>query len=172
MLCLKKHISPILVTIETEICHLKAEGWIQETANTLTPKAIKYIKETENHLKLAKKGLNQDAIDYIEKYRSLFPKITLPSGVPARVNKKELEKKFSWFINTYDFTWETILKATKTYIEKYETKGFWYMQNSSYFISRMDKDKNISSSLATACENMMEGIDQQEIATDSKFNIV
>jgi hypothetical protein len=165
----------MLTNIEAELPYLKSEGWIQET-NGLTSKAVKYIKEIDLQLtiqtKSTKKALDQDARDYIEKYRALFPKITLPSGVPARVNMKELEKKFIWFFNTYNFTWETIIKATKTYIEKYEVKGFWYMQNSSYFISRMDKEKNMTSSLATACENIIEGIDQQINLTDSKFIVV
>lgn len=159
-----------------ELRILKTDSWVTDK-NELTDKAKHLLEEMDafygtkvkKHRRLS---LGADALQYINRYREMFPKGELPSGVPARVNYKELEKKFTWFFNTYTFDWETVLKATHNYIELYEGRGYQYMQNSSYFISRQDHQKNITSTLATFCDQVIEeSIEEPELA-ESKFNVI
>jgi len=82
------------------------------------------------------------AKDYLE----LWPKIKLPSGVYARASIVDIEKRLRAFLKAYsgpmkktydiEITDELILKATKFYIDTYAKKGYMYMANSLYFISK------------------------------------
>jgi hypothetical protein len=146
-----------------ELRSLRNEYFVSDGI-TLTPKALLLIEEVENMVKLAKKKvtkaiLGPEASDNIDKYRDLFPIGKLPSGVPARVNKKELEAKFQKFLQKYDYTWEEILNATRYYIDEFEknSPSFIYMKNSSYFISKMTQDKSQESTLANYIELIRSG---------------
>ncbi len=81
--------------------------------------------------------------DFIGQYLELFPKGKLPSGKSARVNRRDIEKAFKWFFQNYEYSWETILKATAYYVDSFEKQKFMYMRNSQYFIgNELAKLKN------------------------------
>jgi hypothetical protein len=176
MLCFNKSTTSVHINASMELRILKTDGWVSED-NKLTAKAIQLIDEVEltftiKQKKQRKTLLGPDALENIIRYREMFPKGLLPSGASARVNVKELEKKFTWFFNTFEHDWNTIFKATRDYIDLYEARGYLYMQNSSYFISREDKQKNITSSLATACDNILENASDETNLIESKFNVI
>ena len=112
----------------------------------------------------------EDAEDSIIKFLNIFPKGKLPSGKPARVNVKNLEGAFKWYFETYDYSWEIILKATEKYVSEYELKRYEYMRNSQYFIRKQNLDKSFESDLATYCELVVSGAD--EVPTYFRDNIV
>ena len=71
----------------------------------------------------------------LNEYREIFPASKLPSGKPARVNVRTLENSFRWFFETYDFTWDEIINATRMYVNEYRDKQYMYMKTSQYFIA-------------------------------------
>lgn len=114
--------------------------------------------------KRKKKSLHPHEEEFVHQYRDLFPKGTLPSGYPARVPYKELEKRFLWFFENYSYSWDVVLKATKFYIEKYRQENFKYMKTSGYFISKMENGTNVSA-LATYCD-LVGDITEQASSSD------
>lgn len=104
----------------------------------------------------------------IERYREIFPKGILPNGRPARSAHQELDRKFTWFFNTYKYNWDTVLKATKEYVEYYEKQDYKYMQTSSNFISKQDTDRIKSSALAEWCDKIKNG---DEINVEFGINV-
>jgi len=102
------------------------------------------------------KELPKKDLKFIEEYREIFPKGMLPSGQPSRVTVKELEKKFQWFFSNYKYDWETILKATRHYVEKYKQENYMYMKTSGYFISKTERGV-LTSALATYCDMILDG---------------
>lgn len=174
MTCFRDNITPVVINTQMELRILKTDGWITED-NKLAEKAINLLEEVESTFNVKSKKqkgivIGADFSVNIAKYRELFPKGTLPSGVPSRVNIKELEKKFMWFFNNYNFSWETVFEATRAYIEHYENQGFKFMQNSSYFISKQDNNKVLTSTLSTWCDQVLEELVSDTVST--KPNIV
>jgi hypothetical protein len=125
----------------------------------ITQKGKDFLKELEP------KKENFDFKGFCKAYVDLFPKVKLPSGKYARSGIAEIEKKMAAFLKknipafkkTYGFevTANDILQATKTYIARYEKKGYQYMVTSSYFIQ-----KNEVSALADEILAMKEGVNK------------
>jgi hypothetical protein len=107
---------------------------------------------------------NTNSMDNIDRYVSIFPKGKLPSGKPARVNKKNLEEAFKWFFNNYTYDWDIILRATWYYVEIYEKNNYKFMRNSQYFIRKQNTDKTWDSELANCCEIIINGDDEPEVS--------
>jgi hypothetical protein len=105
--------------------------------------------------------MGQDFVNKINTYREVFPNIKLPSGKPARNNVKMLSESFRWLFETYDYTWEQIIKATKMYVNEYRDAQYMYMQTSQYFICKQDKHKVKSSTLADYCDMIKDGIETE-----------
>lgn len=140
-------------------------NYITENNNvyTITEHGQKLINNLNNEFVKANKKTNMqsmsnDYVSQIEIYRSIFPSGKLPSGKPARQNIKCLTDSFRWFFDNYNYTWEEIHKATKMYIDEYAMNDYNYMQTSQYFISKQDKHKVKTSSLADYCDMIKEGV--------------
>ena len=134
---------------------------------TMSAEAKSLIVHLDNYFTKAKKKtdaqlMGQDFVDKINIYREIFPNIKLPSGKPARVNVKMLSESFRWLFETYDYTWEQIIKATKMYVNEYRDAQYMYMQTSQYFICKQDKHKVKSSTLADYCDMIRDGIDTEQ----------
>jgi hypothetical protein len=56
-------------------------------------------------------------------------------------NVKALGDSFRWFFETYDHTWDDVIKATKMYVNEYRDAEYLYMQTSQYFVSKQDKHR-------------------------------
>jgi hypothetical protein len=134
---------------------------------TMSAEAKSLIVHLDNYFTKAKKKtdaqlMGQDFVDKINIYREIFPNIKLPSGKPARVNVKMLSESFRWLFETYDYTWDQIIKATKMYVNEYRDAQYMYMQTSQYFICKQDKHKVKSSTLADYCDMIRDGIDTEQ----------
>ena len=117
---------------------------------------VKAKKKTDAHLMGKEYSIN------INKYREIFPAKKLPSGKPARNNVKALAEAFRWFFQTYEHDWDTVLDATKMYVNEYRDQEYLYMQTSQYFICKQDKHRVKHSTLADYCDMKIEGIDTEE----------
>ena len=173
--CLKEKVIPNkFVNKDLEISRLKSGNWLNDDL-VLTAKIIIFTEEINSFFKKTKKKtvsalMGDDYIDRMLDYLEIFPNRKLNSGKPARVNVKNLEGAFKWYFETYDYSWEIILKATEKYVSEYELKRYEYMRNSQYFIRKQNLDKSFESDLATYCELVISGAD--EVPTYFRDNIV
>lgn len=173
MMAIRDKITTVLINPSMELRILKTDGWVTEEG-CLTTQALSLLETIESSFQVKSKKqkklvLGEDSAEYIAQYRELFPKGMLPSGVPGRVHVRELSTKFTWFFNNYNYTWETILEVTRRYVESYEAANYNYMKNSSYFISKQDKDKGLMSELANRIDQYLEGDEQEQIESTIKI---
>jgi hypothetical protein len=112
--------------------------------------------------------MGDDFSTRIEEYLEIFPKFKLPSGKYARSYKKNLENNFRWFFETHSYDWDTVISATKMYVDEYERQGYKYMRTSQYFIRKLNPaEKTFESELANYCEVYLNGSD--DYGYDSHF---
>ncbi len=169
--CIENRKKPVSINESFEIRILQADGLLDDDYE-ITNKAIEIINKIESNYEVEdnkikkKSGLtNQDKTNIVL-YRELFPKGNLPSGSPSRSPIKDLEKRFLWFFNNYDYSWDVIIKATKKYINQYESEGYKFMKTSGYFIYKSGIDKTTTSLLATYCDMILEGDDDISLNAD------
>ena len=161
--CKKNNIIPaISISIGLELKRLEGE-WIDLSNKTLTSKSITLLQEFDTYFKVSKKKtsqqiLGEDFSSKIDEYLNIFPKFKLPSGKYARSDKKNLENNFRWFFETHSYDWETVINATKMYVDEYERQGYKYMRTSQYFIRKQNPiEKIFESELANYCEVYLNG---------------
>jgi len=160
--CTKHKIVPnkfINNSLESE--RLINSNWLTEE-KLLTTKANVLLDSLDGYFRKSKAETSSDLmgnkyIDNIKVYVNLFPEGKLPSGKYARTNPKNLESAFRWFFKTYDYDWETVVKATKVYLDEYERNNWKYMRTSQYFIRKQNPDKSFESDLANYCEVYLKG---------------
>ena len=133
--CIKNKLSVNnLVNSGLEIKRLQADNWLKEDLS-LSGKSVIFMEELNSYFRKSKKktskNLMGDNFDVkIKLYNSLFPAKKLGSGKYARTNVKNLESGFRWFFENYDYSWDTIIKATEIYVEEYSLKNYEYMRTS------------------------------------------
>jgi hypothetical protein len=146
-----------------EVKRLQSTDWL-EADMKLAGKAIILLQELESYFKNSKKKtsttlMGDNFMENIDVYLDIFPKFKLPSGKYARSDKKNLENNFRWFFESHTYTWETVINATKTYVDEYEATGYKYMRTSQYFIRKQGSDKTYDSELANYCDMLLNGSD-------------
>ena len=160
------------INLNIEYMRLVNAGWLDDNQE-LVSKSIQLIQELDSFFKISKKKtsnnlLGDNFICRIEEYLEIFPKFKLPSGKYARSDKKNLETNFRWFFETHSYDWETIINATKMYVDEYERQGYKYMRTSQYFIRKLNPaEKTFESELANYCEVYLNGSD--DYGHDSHF---
>jgi hypothetical protein len=131
------------------------------------------MEEINGYFKRTKKKTSQDLmgnnfVASIEAYVEIFPNKKLSSGKYARVNAKNLEAPFRWFFETYDYDWETVLKATEKYVDEFSIRRYEFMRTAQYFIRKQNIDKTFESDLATYCEIIRNGDDEEQVYFSEK----
>lgn len=127
-----------------------------------------------SELKVTKKGLsilsfkellkevnqNKSAFDsFVKEYFDLFPEKIHSGNYLVKSNLELCKDKMFKFIRKYKHDRETILKATKTYIEHCRKQNYAYMKTAFYFILRENE-----SILQGYCEQVQNNIDKEENA--------
>lgn len=151
--------------VDAELISYEVDGGVKLIS--ITDKGHAFIIQMDNYFTKAKKKTNiqllgKDFSSKIDSYRELFPSGKLPSGVPARNNVKALGESFRWFFESYDYTWDEILAATKMYVNEYKQNDYLYMMTSQYFISKQDKHRVKKSALADYCDMVRDGVTTEE----------
>jgi hypothetical protein len=173
MCCIRESVASQYINLHAEIRSLVKDSWIKDLTDAtgikyeLSSQANAFLEDIDGHFKVNKKKVNKSVMgdDYqknIDEYILLFPKLRLPSGKAARSDKKNVQTALEWFIKTYEYSWETILKATAMYVDEYERKNYMYMQTSQYFIRKQQSDKSWGSELANMCAVVESGDIQQD----------
>jgi hypothetical protein len=171
--CIREKIVPHkFVNKELECKRLQLDNWLTENLQ-LTSKSLIFMEEINGYFKRTKKKtsqdlMGQDFVRNIEKYVEIFPNKKLSSGKYARVNAKNLEAPFRWFFDTYDYDWETILKATERYVDEFSVRRYEFMRTAQYFIRKQNIDKTFESDLATYCEIIRNGDDEEQVYFSEK----
>lgn len=169
--CINKSMIPAnFVNAKIETKRLVADNWLTESLK-LTEKSLIFMEEIESFFKKTKKKTSTDLMgsDFAENmqtYVELFPNRKLPSGKYARTTIKNLESSFKWFFENYNYSWDTILKATEKYVDEFSIRSYNFMRTSQYFIRKQNIDKSFESELANYCE-LVEN--QEDDANDSYF---
>lgn len=165
--CIHNGLEARFVNIHLEMRALKLLEYIDKN-NKPTPQGILVLND------LCKEK-DQDKVitkEMILEYQEMWPNIKLGSGKYARGDKKNLDTAFKWFLKTYDYSWQTILKATALYLDEYEAKNWEYMRTSQYFIRKAGSDKSIMSDLADYCSLIESGAYKQEVVKTFKDKVV
>jgi hypothetical protein len=144
-----------------EVKRLQSTSWLGADL-TLEGKSIILLQDLDSFFKTSKKKtstsvMGENFMENIETYLDIFPKFKLPSGKYARSDKKNLENNFKWFFESHSYSWDTILDATRKYVDEYEVNGFKYMRTSQYFIRKQGSDKTYDSELANYCDMLLNG---------------
>lgn len=151
---------------DDDYASLLNRGFIDEN-KVISSEGRKLMIQLDNYFLKAKKKTNiqlmgKDFLEKISSYREIFPAKKLPSGKPARNNVKTLNESFRWFFETYDYDWDTIIDATRMYVNEYRANDYMYMQTSQYFISKQDKHRVKHSALADYCDMVIDGVDTED----------
>lgn len=156
--CKKHNMCPLFnLNLTVEYMRLTNDGWLVEDGK-LSGKGFVLVQELESFFKNSKKKtssaiMGEDFDKRIDEYLEIFPKFKLPSGKYARTDKKNLENNFRWFFENHNYDWDTVINATKMYVDEYERQGYKYMRTSQYFIRKQNSvEKTFESELANYCE--------------------
>lgn len=153
--CLINQERPKIINIHLELRKLQNKEYID--------KDFKITNNLDKIKHLLPKVADKDkAIDNLDAYINIFPKLKLPSGKYARSHKNNIKTCFQWFFKNYDYSWNTILKATSFYVQDFESKNYLYMMTSQYFICKTKIDRTKESELANYCEMYEDGTLNQQ----------
>lgn len=163
--CMYVKSHPKLTNIHSEIRNLVRSDRISSDYKILDAGKVLVDKlKKKYNVKTINVNFEENLPQYIDKYLDLFPKGKLPSGKSARVNKTDIEKSFRWFFKTYEYDWDTVLKATAYYVDTFEKNKFLYMRNSQYFIRKQITGVNFESDLANYCDIILNGGHEDDIS--------
>jgi len=169
LLCVSKKHQPKNLNVFSELRNLNNSEFLTAEYE-ITEKGKDLIKEYEKSTLFVHIPADGE-IDYIAQYLEMFPKGKLPSGKSARVNRKDIERTFTWFFKNYNYSWDIVLQATAHYLDTYEVNNYLYMRNSQYFIGKTNPDKTKESELANYCELILSG-GYEEGGPELKENVV
>jgi hypothetical protein len=145
-----------LVNFKIEMLFLERSGLMQK--GEITQEGFQLLQKIH---KKPKKLIYEAIKDKLETYNNFFPKIRKDGKFSVRSNPKELVDKFDWFFNTYpEYDWEKVLEATKIYVDGFEG-DYTYIQLSKYFVKKEDKNRNVSSTLASICYDIDTGVSSE-----------
>jgi hypothetical protein len=154
-------VRPAVINVHTELRLLADLNLIEDAKKgILTDEGNRIIDDATalfGNMRASVKKIVVTEDDMVVQYLEMFPKGKLPSGKAARLPKNDLKKGFEWFFKNYDYSWDTILKATAYYVDSYEKNRYMYMKNSQYFIRKQNIDKSWDSELAAFCEIILNG---------------
>jgi len=160
--CCQSKIKPTdIINSDAEANIAKGKGLIDENRNLTNAGAI-ILNEFEMFLlktkkKVSSEVLGPDFLNKVNEYREIFPSKRLPSGQLARQSSQELKDKFIWFFKTYpEYNWDLILDAADYYNVIFKRKDYMYMANSTNFIKKTERTKEISSKLADYCQEILD----------------
>jgi hypothetical protein len=155
-----KELNSLLATrrreYSTGIFNLIGRGYVKNVANSSHIDAYHLVISTEGKKLLDKRSVSSITVKepeiekWIDDWRNLFPS-GKSGGYPIKGSRKTCIKKMVSFMKSYGFDKDTIMDATRLYIDG--LKGnFEYIQGAQYFI-----EKNKISNLGAFCEEIMEG---------------
>lgn len=124
----------------------------------ITEKFLIFVDNKEG--KISKKTLD----DWFEEWYDLFPKRIKSGGYSVRTNPSKCRKNLRKFIKEHpNVDAETILSATKLYVDEFALKGYAYMKLAPYFVY-----KDNLSILEDYCERVLDDEDNEPIGVGER----
>lgn len=156
----------------------------EDTIYVLTQKGIdliEFIKTNSDEVtaeKIAVSGVDQlkteivDGVEsWIDEWLDTFPRGVKTGGKLVRSDRKECVRKLQFFIKEYNYDKETIIEATKAYVESKRQVGWEFMRCATYFIYRVDNStKDKTSDLAAWCDQTLH--DKQNPSQEDTFEVL
>ena len=96
MYCIREQIEARFVNLHVELRALRTLQYLDKN-NKLTFIGSQILNECESTMKVSVEKQTVIERDYLYEYYEMWPKIKLPTGKYARVDKKNLETAFKWF---------------------------------------------------------------------------
>jgi hypothetical protein len=146
--------------------YIKGEFIYTHQAVTSETIAVAGVSEEQ----LAKPVNNDDVEVWIDEWIDIFPRGVKSGGRLLRGDKISCLRKMKMFLKEYPYKRDTILEATRKYINSKREEGFQYTRCAVYFIYRIDSSRSDKiSDLATWCEQALH--EQSEGNTNSSNNL-
>lgn len=135
--------------------------------NEITRKLIKnkyiiYLQAQNRYIltakakKLFNQAVNINIEQLAKEYRALFPNLKI-GAYPVRSNLKEIEAKFERFFKKYSYDTNTIIEATKLYLQEKELSNWNYISTAKHFIIKKKPQlEEEVSELSTYCDHYLE----------------
>jgi len=155
---LKEGILPAHIEIDNNINTLIEKGFLT-VEKKITNKTKELLKKIPSSTTVNNSKIDENKI---KEYNELFPKMRLPSGKLARNSLNNLKPAFEWFFKNYNYSWDTIFKATKVYLSEREVDNWNYTKTSRYFIRKYFHGASWISELANYCEMVEQGLDEKK----------
>lgn len=176
----------ILLYKELEVRGLVAENLDEDESNySLTKEGIELVEFIKSEFKRSssdvtsediaisgvetlKEGVKEgDVESWIDEWVDLFPRGVKSGGRLVRSDKQSCLRKMKVFLREYDYDKDTILNATRKYVQSKANDGYSYMRCAVYFIYRVDTSRSDKvSDLASWCDQVQhdanEGNDHSE----------
>lgn len=134
-----------------------------ETLYELTEKGAALVKFVKTERKEKEKTETKGVEDWVQDWINLFPEGKV-EGRYLRSGKLECADRLTWFIKNYGYDKDTIIEATKRYLESQQNSpsGHMYTRNANYFIFKGRSKQDRTSDLATWCQIVQENPIQED----------
>jgi len=131
-----------------------------DSQGNLTNKVEQLFKEKTSLKELTDEELK----DFLKELVNIFPKGVKTAGqyVKSAVGNNLL-RKFKKWLAEYDYSKDTIIKATEAYVKVKKRENFNYMMVFTYFIEK----QGVGSTLASYCQAIEDG--EQERTTETRI---
>jgi hypothetical protein len=163
---------------------LEVRGLIQEAENAqegsslyeLTKEGIDLVDSIKAEFKESKEEIAKEELDpesferWIRDWVNLFPRGVRTFGKLVRSDKETCKKKMKAFMLEYNYSRETIMEATKKYIEVKREQGWNGMRCAVYFIWKQDPGQSRVSDLADYCAEVMDS--ENDTPTENNLEIM
>jgi hypothetical protein len=98
---------------------------------------------------------SDDVEAWIDEWVDIFPRGVKSGGRLIRSDKASCLRKMKVFLREYDYDRETIMKATKAYMDSKRQENYAYCRCAVYFIYRVDTSRSDKiSDLASWCDQV------------------
>jgi hypothetical protein len=166
--CCRSNIKPNDLIDQEKEREISLKRNLIDQFGNLTNEGTIILNEFETYLVKTKKKVASDILgtdmnERIKEYREIFPGKRLPSGELARQSISELKERFVWFFKTYpEYDWDLVLDAADEYNKMFKMRDYQYMATSSYFIKKMNSQKEVTSKLADYCQQILDELENQK----------
>jgi len=108
---------------------------------------------SESIEKIEEKISNSPLDKFVKEFLDIYPQGRNKAGEVLKSNEVDVKARLEAFLRKYKYSKETILKATRNYIQQQSQTQYAYCTAAHYFINK----QGFGSKLATECENVITG---------------
>ncbi len=149
----------ILQYYELVRMNLITEVNIGEVTSFLLTETGENLMKQIDELANPKPKVEESVESWFDEWMEMFPTGVKSGGRLVKSDKQGCLKKMKKFVKDYPFTKETILQATKEYLDEFQAKDWKFVKCATFFIHKMDE----GSELAGRCEQTLDEPEYKQI---------